>query len=76
MICKVIIKDRNDEITFFTNADREMVSYLFQVYKKEIHNIGFYFKRTGYEFKQFPKSETSLKRKIRFKPKVDYKIEI
>ncbi len=77
MVVYKVILNKN-EIIFISNADREMVSYLFKIYKSEAlsGNINFYFKRTGYTFREFKLPETNLRKKIYFKPKINFTIEI
>lgn len=72
-----VILDKT-EVVFISNADREMVAYLFKIYKKEAlsGNIDFYFKRTGYTFREFRLPETNLRKKIHFKPKINFTIEV
>lgn len=76
MVYKIILKNKNREFIFASNADVEMVTYLFKMYKKEVDNISSYFKRSGYDYKPFIQSETSLKRKMKFRPKINYTIEL
>lgn len=73
MIYKVIV-DKQEKI-FYSTADKDMVTYLFNIY--DLDSIEFYFKGAGYEYREFRQPETlALRKKMNFKPKINFTIEL